>query len=350
MNVLPLISVIVPVYRVELYLRACMDSIVNQTYANLEIICVNDGSPDGCGEILRAYAVRDPRVRVIDRVNGGLASARNTGLEAAHGKYVGFVDSDDWIEPCMYASLVEAMEADDADLAVCGVCLEYEVAAGEKERECDRRYFARPMAGLRPLDASVMRVLDVCAWDKLYRRDLIEQYGIRFPDGYRYEDNVFFWAYAIRCRSVVILEGEWYHYRRRPSSIISEVRNGGCSHSTEAVEVYSLIAEDLHSCRCFDTYAVPFFVLLAGQVGLSSVADRKPAEILAGAILKACRFHQYLHLFEAGDEWVVQRLLPLCRKPGWRERFVSRLFRRHVSPGGTVRYKVLGIRCRKINP
>lgn len=348
MNVLPLISIIIPVYRVERYLRTCMDSVLNQTYANLEIICVNDDSPDGSGEILKEYAERDPRVSVIDRANGGLAAARNTGLEAAHGAYVGFVDSDDWIEPCMYASLVEAMEAADADLAVCGVCLEYEVAADARERTCDRRYFARYVTGFHPLDASVVRSLDVCAWDKLYRRDLIEKYGIRFPDGYRYEDNVFFWAYAIRCRSVAILEGKWYHYRRRPNSIISEVRVGECSHSTEAVEVYALIAEDLRACRCFDKYAEPFFVLLAGQVGLACASDRKRANILAGTLLKKYQFHQYIHLFGAADEWVVQRLLPLCRRPGWRERFVSRIFRRHVSPCGTVRYKILGVRCRKI--
>ena len=111
------ISVIVPVYKVEPYLRECVDSIINQTYQNLEIILVDDGSPDNCGAICDEYAAKDSRVRVIHKENGGVSSARNAGIEAATGSYIGFVDSDDWIEPDMYENLLESLQRENAEIA-----------------------------------------------------------------------------------------------------------------------------------------------------------------------------------------------------------------------------------------
>lgn len=105
----PLISVIVPVYRVEPFLPRCLDSLRNQTYRNLEILLVDDGSPDNCGKICDEYAEKDHRFRVIHKENGGLSSARNAGLDAATGEFIGFVDSDDWIAPQMYETLLSAL-------------------------------------------------------------------------------------------------------------------------------------------------------------------------------------------------------------------------------------------------
>ena len=115
----PKISVIVPVYKVEPYLRKCLDSIVNQTYRNLEIILVDDGSPDNCGAICDEYAAGDGRIRVIHQENGGVSSARNAGLSAVTGEWVGWVDSDDWIEPDMYEYLLKNALEQNADIAVC---------------------------------------------------------------------------------------------------------------------------------------------------------------------------------------------------------------------------------------
>ena len=114
----PLISVIVPVYNVEPYLRRCIDSILAQTYENLEIILVDDGSPDRCGEICDEYARLDRRIRVIHQENSGVSAARNAALAVAEGEYIGFVDSDDWIEPNMYEEMYEAILATDSDIAV----------------------------------------------------------------------------------------------------------------------------------------------------------------------------------------------------------------------------------------
>ena len=119
MSTNPLISVIVPVYNVEKYLGKCVDSILAQTYENLEIILVEDGTKDNSGAICDAYAAKDSRIRVIHKENGGLSSARNAGMDIARGEYFGFVDSDDWIEPKMYETLLNLAEKYHADL-VCG--------------------------------------------------------------------------------------------------------------------------------------------------------------------------------------------------------------------------------------
>lgn len=116
----PLISVIVPVYKAEPYLQRCVDSIRNQTYSNLEIILVDDGSPDRCGEMCDAFAKEDKRIRVFHKENGGQSSARNLGLNNMTGTYVGFVDSDDWIEPDMYEHLHDILVTHNAQISCCG--------------------------------------------------------------------------------------------------------------------------------------------------------------------------------------------------------------------------------------
>lgn len=121
-RVKPEISIIVPIYNVELYLRKCVDSILAQTFRSFELILVNDGSPDKCGEICEYYKELDPRVVVIHKQNGGLSDARNYGIDVAEGRYIGFVDSDDWIEPDMYEALYGLITAHNADIAVCGHC------------------------------------------------------------------------------------------------------------------------------------------------------------------------------------------------------------------------------------
>lgn len=119
-----MISIIVPVYKVEPYLRQCVDSILNQTYRDLEILLIDDGSPDCCGKICDEYEKKDKRVRVFHTENRGLSIARNLGLKETQGDYIGFVDSDDWIEPDMYEVLLKCLEETGADICVCGYSYE----------------------------------------------------------------------------------------------------------------------------------------------------------------------------------------------------------------------------------
>ena len=120
-----LVSVIVPVYKVEFYLSECIESILKQTYQNLEIILVDDGSPDDCGSICDKYAQQDKRIKVFHKNNEGLSEARNYGIERATGDYLSFVDSDDWIEPDMFETLVSVVVVNDSDIVCCGYYREY---------------------------------------------------------------------------------------------------------------------------------------------------------------------------------------------------------------------------------
>lgn len=210
----PKISVIVPVYKVEPYLRKCLDSIVNQTYRNLEIILVDDGSPDSCGVICDEYAARDERIKVIHKANGGVASARNAGLDAATGDYIGWVDSDDWIEADMYEYLLKNALEQDADVAVCS----------RTERYPDRDVFwgwDSPQLWNRERALGYLledKELRSYLCDKLWRRELFAD--IEFPEGQIYEDIVITCRLILKAERVIALPESKYNYRQRADSIV----------------------------------------------------------------------------------------------------------------------------------
>lgn len=210
----PTISVIIPIYKVEPYLRQCLDSVVGQTYQELEIILVDDGSPDGCPAICDEYARQDSRIRVIHQENGGVSAARNAGLDAATGDWIGWVDPDDWIEADMYAYLLENALTYGADIVVCGRVERYPdrdvVWAWEKVEVWDQ-------------EQAVSRLLEDKALgnylpEKLWRRELFE--GIRFPVGEIFEDIRTVCHLFLKARRFVALPEVKYNYRQRPDSIV----------------------------------------------------------------------------------------------------------------------------------
>lgn len=212
----PKISVIVPVYRAEAYLEACLDSILRQTYEQLQIILVDDGSPDRCGEICDAYAVKDPRIQVIHQPNGGVAKARNAGLDAATGDWIGWVDSDDWIDPDMLGFLLENALAEDADVCICG--RHEELPGGTGFFGFSQRTLLDPKGTVRALLEA--KVLDDALYDKLWKRRLFE--GIRFPEGRTYEDLATVYRLLGKAERVLCLPEPKYHYRHRPGSIMAD--------------------------------------------------------------------------------------------------------------------------------
>ncbi len=209
------ISVIVPIYKVEPYLRKSLDSIVGQTYQNLEIILVDDGSPDGCGAICDEYAARDERITVIHKPNGGVSSARNAGLERATGDWIGWVDPDDWIEGDMYEYLLENAKKYGADIAVCGL---YKVYSDHEERfavdETQELDNAQGMEALLEND-----VLQSYCCDKLWRRELWQ--GISFPLGRTFEDMCMVPLVFRRAKKTVLLPETKYFYRQHQESIVA---------------------------------------------------------------------------------------------------------------------------------
>lgn len=216
-----LVSVIVPVYKVENYLRKCVDSIIRQTYKNLEIILVDDGSPDGCPKICDDYAVIDSRIRVIHKTNGGLSDARNAGIEVATGEWIAFIDSDDWVDDRFIATLLEAAITTDSDLAICAYSKVYEngttipAVNGEQEKilsslEAIRDLFTRRTYG------------GVMSWNKLYKRNIFIDNGIEFPYGKVHEDNFTTYKTYFFANKIVYIDTPLVFYLQRRDSIMGE--------------------------------------------------------------------------------------------------------------------------------
>ena len=210
------ISVIVPVYNVEKYLARCVDSILAQTYENLEVILVDDGATDRSGLICDEFASKDSRVKVIHKKNGGLSSARNAGLETAAGEYIAFVDSDDWIEPDAYAHMMQLMKKHQVKL-VCGG--RYDVSGKTGERTvglCPKReavISGEELAGRIFLWAGC----DSSACDKLYHRSLLEHF--RYPEGKVCEDVPVTYKIVLQAERVAMSDRPFYNYYHRAGSI-----------------------------------------------------------------------------------------------------------------------------------
>lgn len=188
-----LISVIVPVYKVEKYLKRCVDSILAQTYPCLEVILVDDGSPDGCPAICDEYAREDRRVRVIHKENGGLSDARNAGIDAAKGKFLGFVDSDDYVHPRFYELLLQALKEEGADIAGCDV---KKVCKTEKIEEKEQQPIQRTVYSGREATANLYDA-------QMYKKELFEE--IRFPKGKLHEDEFTSYKLLYQSESVVYI-------------------------------------------------------------------------------------------------------------------------------------------------
>ena len=219
------VSVIIPVYKVEEYLDRCVQSVLAQTHEDMEVLLVDDGSPDNCGALCDGYAKKDSRVRAIHRENGGLSAARNTGLDASTGDYVLFVDGDDYIAPDMVETLLAALEETGADMAVCGVkCVD---DAGTPVRALP------PMeAGAFPPEEIYRRMtFDEWAWryvsacNRLCRRGLFD--GLRFEEGKLHEDEFLAHRLYDRCKKVAVAADEFYYYVQRGGSIMNAAASLG---------------------------------------------------------------------------------------------------------------------------
>lgn len=214
----PLISVIVPVYKVEQYLHRCVDSILAQTYTNLEIILIDDGSPDRSGAICDEYAAKDSRIRVIHQKNAGLGAARNAGLDVCTGAYVCFVDSDDYIEHDMIRLLVVSIG--DADLCGCGTIRETQDGVTLSETKVEAGCTLSGMTVLRQHytgQNGKLGITEVAVWGKLYRRSLFKE--IRFQPGLLFEDIHLMPFLMSQCAKTIFIPYIGYHYLVTPGSI-----------------------------------------------------------------------------------------------------------------------------------
>ncbi len=224
----PEISVIVPIYKVEKYVRKCIESIINQTLRNIEIILVDDGSPDKCGEICDEYASTDSRIKVIHGSNRGVSAARNAGIELASADVIGFVDGDDWIEPQMYEKLLDAMHRTSADIGVCNLTYDFKnFVRTENPAICKETVVGRDEA----LEMLVFEnLLHSYPCDKVFKRDVITT---RFPENCRYEDLRVMVRWV--AKKVVLVPYSGYHYIQRNGSYLHAFTIERCVSRIKAI-------------------------------------------------------------------------------------------------------------------
>lgn len=215
MNSAPLISVIVPAYNVEKYIKACLDSIINQTYSNFEIIVVNDGSTDQTEEILRSYQ-SNPKFRIYSQKNGGLSAARNRGIKLANGELICFIDSDDSVKSDYLEKLAAPFfEDSDVDITVCGYQEKFENSV------INHVLKSQKITGAQATKDLLIKQQDfnVLAWNKLYRKKLFSDNHIEYPVGQIHEDNLTTYKLFSHAQKVVYISDELYIYQRTHSEI-----------------------------------------------------------------------------------------------------------------------------------
>lgn len=205
-----MISIIVPIYKVEPYLRHCLESIIYQTYKDIEILLIDDGSPDNCGNICEEYALKDKRIRVFHTENRGLSAARNLGIKESRGEFIGFVDSDDWIELDMYETLLNKAIEYSADICECNFWFGTNIT---KYIDLDEAVYR----GTDSLEALFNNKICHVAWNKIYKKELFET--VSFPEGRNIEDISIMHLIIDQATTVVVMDDKKYHYRQRTDSI-----------------------------------------------------------------------------------------------------------------------------------
>ena len=214
---MPELSVIVPIYRAEKYLRKCVDSILNQPYTDFELLLIDDGSPDQCGAICDAYAGQDKRIKVIHKRNGGVSDARNTGLDHAEGKYISFIDPDDWIAPDMFQSAIAFCENEKTDIVCFEVC---EMKNGRQRKQVKYRFANDQVLTVRDaLEKILTDVIDNSPCNKVYKKEVWN--NVRFPAGRRFEDVATIYRTFYNADRIGYIKKYFYYYVKHEGSAIA---------------------------------------------------------------------------------------------------------------------------------
>ncbi len=240
------LSIIIPIYNMEKYLDDCLDSVVNQTLKDIEIILINDGSTDDSAAIIKRYKqLYNDMILVIDKENGGQGAARNLGIEAASGKYIGFVDADDSIEADMYETMYEVAHKSDADFVECDY--RFLMAQDGKEVELDKYGDVRKREGFKELFLNPL----VSPWNKIYRSSILKDNSIKFPEGLIYEDTSFYLKVIPYIRKMEFVDKTFVkHYLRSNSTMTG-------SRSSKVADIFMVMEDALdfyNSKGFFDKY------------------------------------------------------------------------------------------------
>lgn len=273
------ISIIIPVYNVENYIEKCINSLINQTLVDVEFIFVNDGSPDGSANIIKKYQKKDKRIKLIEKENGGQASARNLGLKHATGEYVAFVDSDDYVDINMYKILYECAKKDDLDIVICDYYLVYNDKIVKNKSKLTDEY-------QRIIKNEEYVILSPCPWNKIIKRKYIEDVGFKFPEGIIYEDFAAIPLLGLNEPKVLYVKECLYYYVQ---SETSTMRNMEYKEKYENIFVATKYLYDNMIGRGFDKeleYMLVYHFLYLGSLNFYKYKKYKLIDRIANDMKK----------------------------------------------------------------
>ena len=260
------VSIIVPAYNVEDYIQKCLESLVNQTLQDIEILVVNDGSTDQTKSRIEKFMLAYPeKIKYLEKTNGGLSDARNYGLPSANGKYIGFVDSDDYVEPTMFEEMFNKAEEENSDMVECDFIWEY---PNKKRVDTGKIYEGKKEAFV---------YARVVAWNKLIKRETLEKANIKFPKGLRYEDTEFFYKLLPSLEKISFIKKPLVHYIQRSNSIA----NTQNERVKEIFEIWDNIFKFYKENNLFEEYKNEIeytysrFLLCSSLLRIVKVGDKK---------------------------------------------------------------------------
>ncbi len=306
-----MISVILPIYNTEEYLRKCLDSVIHQTYRDLEIICIDDGSTDSSGRIVDEYAEVDERIRVVHQKNSGESNARNVGLNISKGEYITFLDCDDWIEPDMYETILKAIENDDLDMAAGSWFKDYtdKIIEVTNEKDVSNQVFGRDELLRYLYERDAYRGFSYM-WNKLYRREVLTESDgqiMLFDESIRLGGDVIYLAkLALNVKRARYIDRPFYHYRMRESSG-SHTRDLGSFHDwIKSYEITIQLYEENRIEPLIIDYLKRFLAYHASEAAEIAI-DTKDAEELR-SFQRIMKEYQdvYERLNANHPEWIEQ--------------------------------------------
>lgn len=309
----PKVSIIIPAFNVEKYLVQCLDSVINQTIKDIEIICVDDGSTDSTGIILDHYKLLDDRIVVIHRENGGLSIARNTGIEVAKGEYLGFVDSDDFVDVEMFELLYNSAKQHDSDVVITNLhlymnktkeILPYRDIVQLFHYERDGKFYAKQNPG-------VVKLIGV--WDKLYRRDFIEKYKLRNPEKRIYEDALFTYQSLILAENISVVSQPLYYYRKDVGNAITDKEITNDNYKNDFLLNLKDIRAFMNKQKVYDSFCVPFleYQFEFGLFHQSNIRSFNYFQIFFQQMQEMMLENDYQTIYNHGlsrHQWYAQRL------------------------------------------
>ena len=319
---MPIVSVIIPVYNVEKYLRQCLDSVVNQTLRDIEIICVDDGSTDSSPAILVEYAAKDPRVKVLTREHTNAGAARNAGMAVATGEYLGFVDSDDWCETSLFEKAYEKAKSEDADTVFWRYSYDDVSTGGRTDGRAVPSFalnLARPFSPNR-LGLGLFTTFNLAPWNRLVRRKLVEDGAVRFQEIIRSNDLAFGCVEIALSARLTMLDEILYHYR---TGMPSNLQSGNRDTPALLVDAWRFAADELSRCGALGKFAKPLATASLGAMfyTLNTWKDVKQYELCFAALKSIIADHPF---FSSAEKFIgnsqTAEYYRLCRDaPSWQD-------------------------------